>query len=145
MKAVTFTCVHLLTLTMLSTTQIARKHAATFERLLRRQWFRGLWYTIPAEDVHGQRVNSDTSHNGDKSERRQQKRRHAKTATTKTATTVVKTATVHKSKRRQLLVKTATVIGQNGDSHWSKRRRSLVKTATTNGRNGDNQWSKRRH
>ena len=78
----------------------------------------------------------DTSHNGDKLERRQQKRRHAKTATTKTATTVVKTATVHKSKRRQLLVKTATVIGQNGDSHWSKRR-SLVKTATTNGQNGD--------
>ena len=74
----------------------------------------------------------DTSHNGDKSERRQQKRRHPKTATT-----VIKTATVHKSKRRQLLVKTATVIGQNGDSHWSKRRRSLVKTATTNGQNGD--------
>ena len=50
-------------------------------------------------------------------ERRQKKRRHVKTATTKTATTVVKTATVHKSKRRQLLVKTATVISQNGDRH----------------------------
>ena len=57
----------------------------------------------------------DTSHNVDKSERRQQKWRHAKTATT-----VVKTATVHKSKRRQLLVKTATVIGQNGKDLWSK-------------------------
>ena len=90
-------------------------------------------------------IRLDTSHNGDKSERRQQKRRHAKTAIKQKATTVVKTATVHKSKRRQLLIKTATVIGQNGDSHWSKRRRSLVKTATTDGRNGDNQWSKRRH
>ena len=61
-------------------------------------------------------LSTDTSHNGDN-----KKRRHTKTATIKTATTVVKTATVHKSKRRQLLVKTATVIGQNGDSHWSKR------------------------
>ena len=67
----------------------------------------------------------DTSQNGDKSERRQQKRRH-----TKTATTLVKTATVHKSKRRQLLVKTVTVISQNGEEIWSKRRQSLVKTAT---------------
>ena len=75
--------------------------------------------TMPGVEIEP----TDTSHNGDKSERRQQKRRHAKTATTKTATTVVKTVTVHKSKRR----------------------RSLVKTATTDGRNGDNQWSKRRH
>ena len=82
-------------------------------------------------------VIENTSHNDDKSERRQQKRRHAKTATTKTATTVVKTATVHKSKRRQLLVKTATVIGQNGEDLWSKRRQPMVETATTNGQNGD--------
>ena len=64
--------------------------------------------------------------NGDKSERRQQKRRHAKTAIAKTATTVVKMATVHKSKRRQLLVKTATVISQNGEDLWSKRRQPMV-------------------
>ena len=46
---------------------------------------------------HPGMVNLDTSHNGDKSERRQQKRRHAKTATTKSVTTGVKTVTVHKA------------------------------------------------
>ena len=86
----------------------------------------------------------DTSHNGDKSERRQQKRRHAKTAIAKTATTVVKVATVHKSKRRQLLVKTGTVISQNGEDLWSKRRQLLVKTAIVIRQNGEDLWPKRR-
>ena len=71
-----------------------------------------------------------TGHNGDKSERRQQKRRHIKTATLQNGDNSGQNG--HN-------------LSQNGDKHWLTRRRILVKTATVIGRNGDNSQSKRQH
>ena len=79
-----------------------------------------------------------TGHNGDKSERRQQKRRHAKMATLQNGDNSGQNGdNFSQNGDNEPLVKTATsIIGKNGEIFWSERRQSMVKTATVVSRPG---------